>query len=128
VSPIPTRWRTLLEDQLSDAEARTARAEDFLAQEEGGRALNEVYPAVVAAASSRVWLASPPWRTQIPPEEMQRRVRLEFPSLFAALAEQGLSQALRSPWRAVDAEPYVLEAREFVTQVRQEYEAWLTRA
>lgn len=128
MKPIPTRWRTELETQLADAWARTQRAEAYLAQEDGGRALNEAYPAVVAAATAKVWLASPPWEgALLAPGEFERRVRLEFPALYAALAEQGLTQALRSPWRAVDAAPYVREAQAFVAQVRQEVESWLAR-
>lgn len=111
---IPTRWRTLYEDQLGDAEQKLGHAEGQLRDGEGGRALQSAYQAVVGAASVRVWLEAPPWRQTLSADEMQRRAQAELPNLFAALAALDLKDVLTSPWTADAAAPYVSEARAFV--------------
>jgi hypothetical protein len=122
---IPTRWRTLFEEQLADANRRLGHAAQQLQTGEGGRALQGAYQAVVAAASVRVWIADYPWERTVPPQEMQRRAQAEFPNRFAALATLDLSQVLTSPWTASSAEPYVAEARAFVTETTERLRRWL---
>jgi hypothetical protein len=122
---IPTRRRTLFEDQLADADRRLARAERHLADEEGGRALQGAYQAVVSAASVRVWLSDHPWEQALPADEMQRRAQAEFPNLFAALASLDLKDVLTSPWAAAAAVPYVQEARDYVNATREQLTLWL---
>ena len=46
-SRIPTRWITQMEGQLADAKRRLAGADKLLAQGDGSRALEEVYPGVI---------------------------------------------------------------------------------
>lgn len=128
MTTLPTRWRTAIEDQLRDAEQRVARAERYLTDGDGRRAMQEAYPAVVAAATIRVWHALPPWRETVEASTMQRRVRGAFPGLFAALAELGVQEALTRPWESKDAEPYVREAQEFVTEARHLADQWLAQA
>ncbi len=125
MTTIPTRWLTAFNDQLADADLRLNRAQQYLDEGDGGRALQEAYPAVVAAASIRVWLSNPPWEQSLGADELQRRVREGLPSRFAALAEVDVQQALTSPWTATDAEPYVRETHEYVTETKQRLEAWL---
>lgn len=125
---IPTRWRTAIADQLADARQRSVRAEQYFQSDDGSRALQEAYPAVVAAATVRVWLEHPPWRHPLAPQDLQARVREAFPSLFAALASLDLQQVLTSPWRPSDAEPYVTEARKYVAETEGQVEAWLAQA
>jgi hypothetical protein len=127
VTAIPTRWRTTFEEQLTDAARRVKAADAQLAQDNGGRALQEAYPAVVAAATVRIWIAEPPWRRALSAGDMQRRVREAFPSLFAALAALDLKDVLNSPWPTESARPYVDEARTFVNATQQELESWLAR-
>jgi hypothetical protein len=122
---IPTRWRTLFEEQLADADQRLDQADQQLAGGEGGRALQGAYQATVAAASVRVWLADHPWETALPPGEMQRRVQAAFPNLFAALASLDLKDVLTSPWAADAAAPYVKEARVFVNATNEQLRQWL---
>jgi len=122
---IPTRWRTLLEEQLADADRRLAHAAEQLRTGEGGRALQGAYQAVVAAASVRVWMEGYPSGHTLPPQEMQRRAQAEFPNRFAALASLDLSQVLTSPWTASSADPYVAEARAFVTETTERFRRWL---
>lgn len=122
---LPTRWRTAFEDQLGNAELRVARAAEYLAADEGGRALQETYPAVVAAATIRVWLRTPPWEETLDPETMQRQVLEEFPSLFAAMASMNMSSVLTSPWPVSAAEPYVEEARVYLAETRGRFDAWM---
>lgn len=124
---VPTRWRTTFEEQLANAEQRVERAERYVQDGDGGRALQEVYPAVVGAASVRVWTAVPPWQQPLGTEEMQRRVREQFPNLFAAIAEMRVQEALTRPWQAEDAIPYVHEARTYVADTRQQLESWLAQ-
>lgn len=124
---IPTRWRTTFEDQLADAERRLRAADGYLTADNGGRALQEAYPAVVAAATVRIWLAEPPWQHALSGADMQRRVRETFPSLFAAIAALDLRDVLNSPWPVTAAEPYIREARAFVEQTRRELDACLAQ-
>jgi hypothetical protein len=114
-----------MRDQLGSAVDRIERAAGHLGADDGSRALQEAYPAVVGAATIRVWLDAPPWEQAIQPGEMHRRIREEFPDLFAALSELDVQQALTSPWRATDAEPYVREARVFVSETQRRAQAWL---
>jgi hypothetical protein len=122
---IPTRWRTLFEEQIADAGQRLDQADLQLAGGEGGRALQGAYQATVAAASVRVWLTEPPWKTAVPADEMQRRVQAQFPNLFAALASLDLKDVLTSPWASDAAAPYVKEARVFVSATADHLRKWL---
>jgi hypothetical protein len=122
---IPTRWRTLFEEQLADAGQRLDQADAQLAGGEGGRALQGAYQATVAAASVRVWLEDHPWKSMLPPSEMQRRVQAAFPNLFAALVSLDLKDVLTSPWAPDAAAPYVKEARIFVSATAEQLKKWL---
>jgi hypothetical protein len=128
MSVIPTRWKTTFHEQLDDASRRIETAERQLAAGDGGRALQATYPAVVAAATVRVWLDAPPWERPLPPHEMQAKVRGAFPSRFAALAVLDLRDVLTSPWTAEAAGPYVDEARAFVQQTQEQVATWLGQA
>jgi len=128
MTAIPTRWRNTIRDQLDNALERTASAARHLASGDGSRALQEAYPAIVASATVRVWISAPPWSSVMGPEEMHRRVRQEFPRLFAALAEIDVQQALTSPWRAKDVQPYIEEAQQFVAETAQKVDEWLGQA
>jgi len=128
MSPVPTRWRTTVQEQLADAHRRLAAAEQQIKSGDGGRALQAAYPAVVAAATVRVWFEFPPWQRPVPPKEMQRRVREAFPGRFGALAVLDLRDVLTSPWTADAAEPYVTEAHAFVAETEALLEQWLARA
>jgi len=125
VTVIPTRWKTTIQDQLDDARRRVEAAGRQLATGDGGRALQAAYPAVVAAATVRVWLEAPPWARPLPPEQMQGMVREAFPSRFAALAVLDLRDVLTSPWTAAAAGPYVDEARAFVKETGERVATWL---
>ena len=119
-APIPTRWVTQLRGQLSDADRRLTLAERRLADGQGGRALQEAYPGVMAAALVRVWLADEAWHRSRSLQEYTRMLGAELPSGFATLAEmKGDSQSFAG-WRVEDARPLVQEARAFVASVRQE--------
>jgi hypothetical protein len=122
---IPTRWRTLFEEQMADAGQRLDAADLQLAGGEGGRALQGAYQATVAAASVRVWLTDPPWKAMLPAGEMQRRVQAALPNLFAALVSLDLKDVLTSPWAPDAAAPYVKEARAFVTATADQLRKWL---
>ena len=125
MSRVPTRWLSLFHDQLQTAEQRAQLAQQQLEEDDGTRALQQAYPAVISAATVRVWIAAPPWLHPLDAEGLQRQVRDKLPSLFAALVEMDVQQALTSPWQASDAAPYVSEAVEYVTQTRERYEQWL---
>jgi hypothetical protein len=125
VNQIPTRWRTTFEDQLEDATRRVEVAKTHLEKKEGGRALHAAYPAVVAAATVRVWIDDPPWVRPLPVADLQRRTREAFPGLFAAIASLDLKDVLNSPWQPEAVRPYVEEARSFVQETRQRLDAWL---
>jgi len=122
---IPTRWQARLEDQLADAEERLARARAHLA-DDGSRALQAAYQAVVSAATLCVWLEARVWEAAVPPGELPARVQQRFPSLFAALAALDLRQALTSPWTVDAVRPYVTEASAFVEDAAAELRRWLT--
>jgi hypothetical protein len=122
---IPTRWKTAFQEQVDDARRRMEAAERQLATGDGGRALQAAYPAVVTAATVRVWLDAPPWERPLPPQEMQNKVREAFPSRFAALAVLDLRDVLTSPWTAEAAGPYVVEARAFVQETQERVATWL---
>ena len=93
-APIPTRWVTQLRGQLSDADRRLTLAERRLADGQGGRALQEAYPGVMAAALVRVWLADEAWHRSRSLQEYTRMLGAELPSGFATLAEmKGDSQS-----------------------------------
>lgn len=123
--PVPTRWRHLVRDQMESSVERVARAERHLADDDGTRALQEAYPAVVTLATIRVWLDEPPWVSPTPAETMPRRVQSRLPALFAALTELDVQQALTRPWRSADARPYVEEARTFLGDTRDLVDRWL---
>jgi hypothetical protein len=127
MTPIPTRWRTTFEEQLDDATRRLEVAKTCLEKSEGGRALQAAYPAVVAAATVRVWLDHPPWTRPLPAADLQRRTREAFPGLFAAIASLDLKDVLNSPWQPEAVRPYVEEAQTFVRETRQRFDAWLER-
>ena len=122
---VPTRWRTAFEDQIADARRRLEAAERQLEEGDGGRALQAAYPAVVAAATVRAWLADPPWQRVMAPTDMQRKVREALPGRFGALAVLDLRDVLTSPWTTDAAEPYVSEARAFVQETSTQLESWL---
>ncbi len=122
---IPTRWKTTLREQLDDAHRRIETARRELASGDGGRALQAAYPAVVTAATVRVWLDVPPWERPLPPREMQDKVREAFPGRFAALAVLDLRDVLTSPWTAQAAAPYVSEAGAFVEATQERVATWL---
>jgi len=122
---VPTRWRTAFEDQIADARRRLEAAERQLEEGDGGRALQAAYPAVVAAATVRAWLADPPWQRGMAPTDMQRKVREALPGRFGALAVLDLRDVLTSPWTTDAAEPYVSEARAFVQETSTQLESWL---
>ncbi len=126
MTAVPTRWRTLVRDQLETAQRRVEQAQRHLEQDDGGRALQEAYPAVIAGATIRVWVESPPWRHVMTPEAMHRRVQEQLPTLFAALAGLDVQQVLTSPWRAPDARRYVAEARDFIDETADLVAPWLT--
>jgi hypothetical protein len=126
VTQVPTRWRSVFDDQLETAVERAATAERHLAEGDGTRALQQAYPAVISAATVQVWIAAPPWQVPLGAEELQRRVRESLPSLFAALAELDVQHSLTSPWQPADAEPYVTEAASFVSQTAEHYRQWLS--
>jgi hypothetical protein len=127
VTSVPTRWKTALQEQVSDARRRLETAERQLKEGDGGRALQAAYPGVVAAATVRVWLTESPWHRVMAPVEMQRRVREAFPGRFGALAALDLRDVLTSPWTAEAAAPYVTEARAFVEETATQLESWLAQ-
>jgi len=119
-APIPTRWVTQLRGQLSDADRRLTLAERRLADGQGGRALQEAYPGVMAAALVRVWLADEAWHRARSLQEYTQMLAAELPSGFAALAEMKADAQSFAGWRAEDARPLVQEAGAFVASVRDE--------
>jgi hypothetical protein len=123
MTPIPTRWRTTFEEQLDDAARRLQVAASFLEQSEGGRALQAAYPAVVAAATVRVWLEVPPWTRPLAAADLQKRTRDSFPRLFAAIASMDLKDVLNSPWQPNAVRPYLDEAQAFVQETRKRFDA-----
>ncbi len=119
---IPTRWVTQLRSQLEDGERRLAAALEQLARDDGGRALEDVYPGVMAAALVKVWLTDEPWHRQRSAEDLQSMVRAALPSGFATLFEMKLVHRSFAGWRAEDARPLLDEARDFIASVRADFE------
>lgn len=119
---IPTRWLAQLEGQLADAERRLGAADRHLGGGAGGRAIEEAYPGVMAAAMVKVWLADEPWHRQRSLDEYSRMVRAELPSGFATLFEMKVDHRSFAGWRPEDARPLIEEARAFVAAVRTELE------
>ena len=124
---VPTRWRTTFEEQVADAQRRVDSAEAQLAQSEGQRALQDLYPAIVAAATVRVWLEHPPWVRQLSTQDLLKKTREAFPGLFSAMASMDMKDVLNSPWPADAVRPYLAEARTFVLKTREHLEACLAR-
>jgi hypothetical protein len=122
---VPTRWITRLRGQLADAERRLGLAERRLRDGAGGRALREAYPAVMAAALVRVWLADKAWHRSRSVPEYDRMVHAELPSGFLSLAEIHAAAQGFEGWRAADARPLVAEARAFLATVRGELDTRL---
>lgn len=120
---VPTRWLSQMDGQLSDAERRLAAAEQHLSAGSGGRAIEEAYPGVMAAAMVRVWLKDESWHTQRSLQELSRMMRDELPSGFATLFELKGDRRSFEGWRAEDARPLIEEARAFTAGVRAEVEA-----
>ena len=121
--PIPTRWLAQMDMQLADAERRLAAAEQHLAGGAGGRAIEEAYPGVMAAAIVKVWLHDEPWRTQRSHQDLGRMVREQLPSGFAMLFEMKGDRRSFAGWRAEDARPLIEEARAFTAGTRAEVES-----
>jgi len=121
--PIPTRWLAQMDMQLADAERRLAAAEQHLASGAGGRAIEEAYPGVMAAAIVKVWLHDEPWRTQRSHQDLGRMVREQLPSGFAMLFEMKGDRRSFAGWRAEDARPLIEEARAFTAGTRAEVES-----
>ncbi len=117
---VPTRWVTQIRGQLTDAERRLTLAGRRLEEGAGDRALQEAYPGVMAAALARVWLADEAWRRRRSIEEYAALVREALPSGFVTLAEMRADARAFAGWRAEDARPLLLEARDYVAAVRAE--------
>lgn len=114
MSAIPTRWIGQMEGQLADAERRLALADKHLAEGNGSRSLEELYPGVMGAAMVQVWLTDEPWHNQRSLQDMSRLVRDALPPGFATLFEMKQGQRSFAGWRVEDARPLVEEARTFV--------------
>ena len=127
MTAVPTRWRTTFVEQLADAARRVEAAEGQLAKGEGQRALQDLYPAVVAAATVRVWLEHPPWVRQLSTQDLQRKTREAFPSLFSAMASLDMKDVLNSPWTADSVRPYLAETQSFVHESKEKLEACLAQ-
>jgi hypothetical protein len=117
VSAIPTRWVAQIEGQLADAERRLVLADKHVADGNGTRALEEMYPGVMGAAMVQVWLADEPWHTQRSLQDMSRMVREALPSGFATLFEMKQEHRSFAGWRAEDAKPLVEEARRYISGI-----------
>lgn len=122
MNAIPTRWLAQMEGQVADAERRLGLARQHLDGGAGGRAIEEAYPGVMAAAMVKVWLGDEPWHKQRSLAEYSRMVRTELPSGFATLFEMKLDHRSFVGWRPEDARPLIDEARAFVAAVRAELE------
>lgn len=125
---IPTRWRTLIDEQLEDAVHRLQEARKHLASGDGARAMQGAYQATVTAASIRVWMQKHPWDTTLPADEMQRRAVAEFPTGFASMATLDLPSLLRGFWSPDAALPYVSETEAFVQATRDQFDSWVAAA
>ena len=128
MTAVPTRWRTTFEEQLADAQRRVESAEAHLARNEGQRALQDLYPAIVAAATVRVWIEHPPWVRQISTQELQRKTLEAFPGLFSGMASLDMKDVLNSPWPADAVRPYLAEAQAFVAKMKEQLEACLAQS
>jgi len=115
---IPTRWVTQIRGQLDDADRRLALGDRRLAEGDGGRALQEAYPGVMAAALAKVWLADASWHHARTVQEYGQMVRNELPSGFVTLAEMKADARGFAGWRVEDARPLLEEARAFIAAVR----------
>ena len=122
---IPTRWKTLFDDQLTDATRRMDEARQHAGTDDGSRAMQGAYQAVVTAAGVRVWMVDHPWETTVPAAEMQRKAAAEFPSRFAALVVMDVASLLTGFWSAEAARPYLDEAETFVRETRERFDAWV---
>ena len=128
MTAVPTRWRTTFEEQVADAQRRVESAEELLARSEGQRALQDLYPAIVAAASVRVWIEHPPWVRQLSTQELMRKTRDAFPGLFSAMASLDMKDVLNSPWPADAVRPYLAEAQTFVAKTKEQLDACLAQS
>lgn len=117
---IPTRWVTQIRGQLDDADRRMALADRRIAEGEGGRALQEAYPGVMAAALAKVWIADEAWHRSRTVQEYAQMVRAELPSGFVTLSEMKTDARGFVGWRVEDARPLLEEARTFIRSVRAE--------
>lgn len=127
MTAMPTRWRTTFEEQLADAARRLESAEGQLARGEGQRALQDAYPAIVAAATVRVWLTNPPWERSLSGTELQRKTRDAFPGLFSAMASLDMKDVLNSPWPVDAVRPYLAEAQTFLREIQEQLESCLAQ-
>ena len=125
---IPTRWKTLFDDQLTDAVRRVDEARGHLTSGHGERAMQGAYQAVVTAGSIRVWMVDHPWETALPADDMQRRVTAEFPSQFAAIVSLDPQAVLTGSWAPDAAGSYVDEADAYVRETRERFDAWVAEA
>jgi len=125
-APIPTRWVTQLRGQLDDADRRMTLADRRAAEGDGGRALQEAYPGVMAAALAQVWLADESWQRTRTVQEYGGMVRAELPSGFMTLAEMQADSRSFVGWRVEDARALLDEARRFIGAVRSEFDRRLT--
>ena len=114
---IPTRWLSQMDGQMADAQRRLGVADRHIADGNGSRALEEIYPGVMGAAMVLVWMADEPWHTRRSLEDMSRMVRETLPSGFAMLFEMKQEHRSFAGWRAEDARPLVDEARAFVAGI-----------
>ena len=114
---IPTRWVTQIRGQLADADRRMGLADRRATEGDGGRALQEAYPGVMAAALAKVWLADESWHRTRTMQEYGQMVRAELPSGFATLGELTADARGFSGWRVEDARPLLEEARAFIGAV-----------
>lgn len=122
MTAVPTRWVAQMEGQLTDADRRIGAAQRHLEGGAGGRAIEEAYPGVMAAAMVKVWLTDEPWHRQRSLADYSRMVRTELPTGFATLFEMKLDHRSFAGWRPEDARPLIDEARSFVAAVRSDLE------
>jgi hypothetical protein len=106
-----------MDGQIADAQRRLALGDKHIAEGNGTRALEEVYPGVMGAAMVQVWIADQPWRTQRSFDDLSRMVRDALPPGFAMLFAMKQEHRSFAGWRAEDARPLVDEARDFIAGV-----------
>jgi hypothetical protein len=114
---------TQIRGQLDDADRRMALGDRRLAEGDGGRALQEAYPGVMAATLAKVWLADATWHHARTVQEYGQMVRNELPSGFATLAEVKADARGFAGWRVEDARPLVEDAHAFIAAVRAGFDA-----